>query len=482
MPRKRAKKSRADKGGPILVSDVEAKEMQARVDAFVNSLSGFHGENDPMGVMSFQPIAANQVSSATLDIMYRRNWATRAVIETFPEDATREGFLFICDDTEVKKWVEKKLETLNFLRILEEGLTLARLYGGSILVLGAVDGQDISTPLNTNRISEVFMVESLDRYQLMVNRGQEKQIGTGSMKVESYGTVNSDEPIHISRTIRLDGDYLPRRMRDSNDGWHASVMESVFEAIKYFDVALHSGSLTLQDFITKILKMPNLGLLLAKKGGEAAVRARIKQAFVQLSMFGITTIQNDEEFKKIQTPIAGLPKMMDFFSKILSAASKIPQTRLFGEQLGTLSGAEATVRVYHDRVKLFQEKRLRQAIQIFVELLLLSDEAPNGAASCTWSIKFRSLWQMTLLEELDARKKQAEIDQIYIQNGVLHEDEVANSRFGTTEEFSFDYSLDEDMRAAVPPATEEDDLEITEVEQDASVSDPPLEEEVPADA
>lgn len=452
------KYSRADSKPPETTPENNLAEVDAaRFDAFVNALNGFHGETDPMGLTSFLATSTNTISAATADSMYKRNWLTRAVIDTFPEDACREGFDFVCDDAETKEFVENKLEELDLLGNLKDGTVLGRLYGGGLLVAHAIDGQDIKEPLDESRISEVRKLDVLDRYQVGVLRAGPPTLSAANGEIVGYTAAGFPSAIHASRVHRLDGDFLPQRVRDANDGWHASTLDSVYEAIKYFDVAIHSGSLTLQDFVTKILKMPNLANLLAKKNGEQAVRERIQAAFRQLSIFGITAVQNDEEFKKISTPIAGLPNMIDIMIKIAAAASQIPQTRLFGEQLGSLSGADASIRVYHDRARLFQRKRLLPAINWVVGLVLASAEAPARAGGCTWSVKFRSLWQQTQAEEMETRYKQAQIDEIYIRNGVLDPDEVAKSRFGQGDEFNHNTILDEELRADPPDDGGKDD-------------------------
>ena len=50
-----------------------------------------------------------------------------------------------------------------------------------------------------------------------------------------------------------------------------------------------------------------------------------------------------------------------------------------------------------------------------------------------YCIDFVSLWQLSELEQADVKLRNAQTDQIYIQNGVLDNRVVTRSRFGGTD-------------------------------------------------
>jgi len=161
-----------------------------------------------------------------------------------------------------------------------------------------------------------------------------------------------------------------------------------------------------------------------------------------MSSLGLTLIGNDEEFVKIQNPIRGMVEMVDKYIEVMSAATDIPRTRLFGQQLGKLAGATEMTRAYYDIVQDYQVDHVKKPTDRLLSLFLKdptvnpSKKEPEG-----WSWDFNSLWQHDPKTQAETRKLQAETDQIYIQNQVLSPDEVGVSRFGSGE-WSAETTLD----------------------------------------
>jgi uncharacterized protein len=323
---------------------------------------------------------------------------------------------------------------------------MARLYGGSILLLGAVDGQAPEAKLNINRIEKLSCLTVLDRWQLSIAKTFDNPLAPDFGRPELYRinpatATGRSGTVHASRVIRFDGAWLPDRVRAQNQGWDDSIFVSINENLKQFGISIQSAAVLFQDFITKTLKIPNLAQLIAD-GEEAVLMARIQYAVGQMSSLGISLIGDNEEFDKVQTPITGLVELLDKFMDLTAAAAGLPKTRLFGQQLGTLAGAGETTRDYYDGVKSFQEKILRAPITRIIDLLLAEEK---GAGARDYSFEFAPLWQPTDKELAETRKIQAETDQIYIMNTVLDPAEVAVSRFGP-DGYSMETVIDPDTR------------------------------------
>ncbi len=93
-----------------------------------------------------------------------------------------------------------------------------------------------------------------------------------------------------------------------------------------------------------------------------------------------------------------------------------------------------------------QDLDIRDPLTRLVDLLWLAADGPTrGVEPESWELEFEKLWQMSQLEESQARKTQAETDAIYIDTQVLMPDEVASSRFGG-DTYSYETQLDEGAR------------------------------------
>ena len=401
-----------------------------RLDVYVNAFSGFGGSRDPMQRTRFS--GGFLLTQPELEEMYRFFWLPRRIVNALPGDACRQRInLSIGNPAEATR-INRRMEELSAWPILEEDLRLSRLYGGSVILLGATDSQRPEQPLNIGGVKRLCSLTVLDRWQITPAAIYEDPLepNFGKPRLYRLNAANampqaSGVVIHESRLIRFDGSWLPDRLRMQNNGWHDSVFIPINEQLKQFGTSIQAGAVLFQDFITKVLKIPNLAELIAN-GEEETLQTRIQYAVSNMSSLGVSLIGQDEEFAKVQTPITGLVGLLDKYMDLMSAASDIPKTRLFGQQLGTLSGADETTRNYYDRVKAYQQKHLRGPVKRLIELL----KAENRAAAGAWSFEFAPLWQPTEKETADTRKIVAETDQVYISLQVITPEEVARSRFG----------------------------------------------------
>lgn len=433
-----------------------AAQSAPKFDNYMNILSGFGGSNDPMSVIKHNrnPLRSFNVH----EDMYENEWISRRIVEVIPEDATREFIEFKTDDDEIEQKVNDKMMELNLREVIEESFVLSRIYGGSIDIIGTEGGGDPEEALDLNSLDAVTSFTVLDRRQVHIRSVFDDPMAANFGEAESYtlhpvsekgiglGILDS---VHSSRTVRFDGDYLPKRMRVKNDGWHNSIYTSLDGALRQHGTSLQSGAVLLQDFITKVLKIPNLAeLIMAGDTGAKTIEARMQLANAKMSSAGMTVIGEGEEFSKIQTPIQGLVQLIDKFIENVSAASGIPRARLFGQQLGTLAGAEETTRAYFDFIKAQQKKKLSKQIRYILFLLLSSKEITGGKVPERWSFEFKSLWQPSDKEVAETQETISRADTNWVNAGVLDPDEIRNSRFGQ-DGFSLEVTAEGDAEERV---------------------------------
>lgn len=181
-----------------------------------------------------------------LEWQYQTSWMSALAVDIVAEDMTREGIDLRTDDPDTADKINEVIDDYGVMDSLCETIKWARLYGGAIAVI-MIDGQDSSTPLTRVPKDSFRGLCVFDRWQLdSVVSDLDQTLGENFGKPEFYRIIsaNSDvqfqKPIHHSRVIRLDGRKLPFYLRQSYQGWGASIIEPAMSQIQGFDLATQS--------------------------------------------------------------------------------------------------------------------------------------------------------------------------------------------------------------------------------------------------
>jgi phage-related protein (TIGR01555 family) len=372
----------------------------------------------------------------------------------------------------------KAWEDLGFFEALWHALAYARAYGGGAILIGANDGEpDWSKPLNVERVSQVSYLTALEARELVpvkwytdpmapkfgkpaiyqlnpmrIGLPVEKPGETSATSALAAGSVY----VHESRLVVFDGVRVSRLFHQSiTFGWGDSVLTRVLPVLRDFNVAWSAAGTLVADFAQGVFKVKGLADLAAQDGKEAAATFAARMQMVDMSRSVTRSILLDaeaEDFKREQTPITGLPDLMDRFVSMLAAAADMPVTLLMGLSPAGLNATGASdIRFFYDRVASMQRRKLAPAIRYVTQILMASlGGEPEG-----WNIEFRPLWQPTEKEQAEARKTQADTDALMIDKQVLGSDEVRAQRYGGAE-YSFathvDLDADADMYETDPAA------------------------------
>lgn len=426
-----------------------------RVDTWFNQNTGMGGSRDKNLYSYFSN--RNNIASQELEELYRFYWLPKRIVDKVVEDAMREQIDINIDENFVDP-LNKALKRLDYRQKFTESLKQSRLYGGCCLIYGAVETDDLREPFVPEKLEMIEALNPLDRYKFNISKEHinadpfskdynypEFYPLTGDVDLSDQDNANQKAILHKSRLLRFDGEYLPFNVREGNDYWHDSIINAIMDQIKHVGIGFETTSQLMHDFVVKVLKIENLWSLMAA-GNESALETRIQDMAVKSSVYGMYCLDNNEELQKIQTPITGLPEILEKFMDIVAAASNIPKTILFGQQLGKLAGAEVTLTNYYDHISSYQEAHIAPAFKKLVDDILRTKEiaAPQNVLD-EWTFSFRPLWQESDQERATTRKLVAETDSIYMMNGVLMPEEVADSRWGG-DEYSIETVIDDKIR------------------------------------
>lgn len=383
------------------------------------------------------------------------------IARLLPMDGIREGVTWKLDDTspddasDTIKFLTSEFERLKVWKTLGWAWTVSRTYGGSIVLMILDDGMELDEKVMPNRVRSIQALKVIDRWALTVTSDDiiSDLTNPDFGKTEFYryntstdaGTSSESIRIHSSRVLRFDGVMLPQRLYVKNDYWHDSVYGRLFNAIRNYSTSHDNVSSILQEINQPVYTINGLNEALAQDE-ETLVLAKLNFVNLVRSSMRAVVLDTEDTFATHGASVQGVKDLADLVQQRLIAASEYPHTRLMGESPGSSLGEGGLSQLtdYYDTVKASQEINLRDPINMLADLMFAQSEnsmtRPDGL-----SFQFDPLFQADQKKETETRKIQADIDQIYMQNGVYDAFEVAESRFGTGE-YSYETRLEDKDR------------------------------------
>lgn len=399
-------------------------QIATRLDGWTNVYTGLSSVRDSDASTYYK--ANSRVDRNQLEQLYRSDGLARKVVDVIPDDMLRR---WISISGDASNEFMALLDRVQFKTILSRLLRYARLYGGALAVAIVDDGSEINEPLNPNGIKDILGFRVYDRWQvswtttmlydnpLTMRYGYPEQYLVTPYEGQSFY-------VHESRTIRMDGAYLPENLRINNGGWADSVLEAAFRPLMRYGATHAYAANLVRDFEQKVLSVDGLAELIAS-GNEQQVLDRISILDQGRSVINTLILDSQETFTKSASSVAGLSELLDRFAANVSAVTGIPQAKLFGEAPGGLNATgDADLTNYYDMIASQQVDRLTDPINWTLEIAarVLGTERPP--------FEFRPLETPNESEIVTMRAAQAQTDSVYIGMGVLTPNEVRESRFG----------------------------------------------------
>lgn len=412
-----------------------------------------------------------------LDQMYRSDGNVRLIVDLFAQEMIRQGWE-LEGDAEGK--ITGKLEELNCNQALTDLIKWARLYGGSVCIMGIADGLPLDQPVDERSLRDVQWLRVFDRYQAYSRDGTfESDLNSPNYGFPNVYTINDNRTgavffVHYSRILRMDWNVLPPRWQNFNQGWGDPLIQTVYEELRNYSAAFSHTASIMEDFVNGVLRIPNLAVIMASQCGDENVLKRLNILNLAKSTNNMMLLDADETYEKLSTSVAGVADLLDRFMLALSAVTRIPVSLLFGRAPAGLNATgDNDVRNFYDAIKQAQESKLRPVLEKLVRYIMISkDGVFNGVEPDDWSIQFVPLWQNTEEQEALIRKITAETDSMYIDRGVLDPSEVAISRFGGNK-YSTNTEIDLEARERASQHPEE--LEQLEKEKEELYQERPTE-------
>ncbi len=412
------------------------------VDGWSNVLAGLGGQNDK--TLKTTKDDFELIDDETLSAIYMSEGLGRRIVDTFADDMTRE-WIYLDDEespSEEAKTINEELIRLEAEPSCNEAIRWQRLFGGSLMIIGAMDGRTPDSPLDETRIKNIEYLKIVDRTDIDIGRS----FFDKNAKSPTFGKVLryfinyhfSDGTyipmsVHYTRCIPFFNDPIPARARIGvpwdNRYWGMSSLQSIYEELRDLGGISQSVLNILYEFIIARFKIKDLSKVLSLPDGEKKITQRLQVMNATKSIINAVVMDSEDDFERQYSTTAGLPELIDRFMLKLAGSTGIPVTRLFGRSPAGLNATgENDLRNYYDLVEAQQRNRLMPSLHRLIELI------------CAWkkiekipTITFNSLYQLSEEEkanienkEANTKKTRADELKIYVDMGALDPDEVRN--------------------------------------------------------
>jgi uncharacterized protein len=418
-------------------------------DQVANWMSGQGGANDPaVAAQWMQAITENWQSLVNV---YRVSWLAKKIVRKKPRDMLRPGYNLIWEgsgekrgergkkggkgkvrETEADRVRKACRRRWNADQLVVEAATWARLFGGSVIVLG-IKGQLLSDPLP--------IVEGSVDYSVIGKGGLEWLRVYDRWRANHDGQIDADplspnygkplyhvlsadaggmqgQRVHWTRVIRFDGDVVPWWTYRANACWHDSTLQVLVDLLKQYDSMTGAISSLIPKARQDVVMAKKAAEMLSTDAGSQKMARRYAATARMASMYNVAVYDLDTEKSEQRTfQFSGLDKIWEKSMKEVAGATGYPVSILFGDEpAGMNATGDASLRNYYDELAGEREEQVAPQHLALLEVITRNElgRLPDG-----FSIEYRPFMQMSAAELSDINLKRSQADHQRIEDGII---------------------------------------------------------------
>jgi phage-related protein (TIGR01555 family) len=367
---------------------------------------------------------------------------------------------------ELSEGIDELAKTLGLAQAFGEAMKKERGLGGAAIFPGIQDGaSDLTRPLDYKRIRSVDWLDVLTPIELVPFQWYDNPVKAQFGEPELYwmqryttggASLAPRVPIHESRLIVFPGLAVDKRHRREHWGWGDSILGRMLGSLRDFASGHDSAAALLQDFAQAAFGIDGLAEAMKQNQDDLLLR-RIRLVEMARSVLRAVVHDSKETFERKQTPVTGMPDLLDRLTNRLAGDARMPVTILMGRAPAGLNATgDADVRNFYDETAGNRVPYLTPRLVRAYRMLFAAQRGPaRGREPKVWNIRYGPLWQHTRLEESTIRKNNAEADAAMVDKGVVTPEEVAASRYGG-DEYGEELQLNREIRAAFDKEAEDE--------------------------
>lgn len=354
------------------------------------------------------------------------------VPETTAKEMTREwGKVKIKGDTDKDysdriKQIENRLKNLRVRDLMRKHIENEMIFGRSQLFIdikGHENKTDIPLLVNNQSLKEgclngFRLIEPVWLTPSMYNADNPTQ---SDFFVPSKWFVLGKE-VHADRLLTLIMRPVPDMLKPAYNFSGLSMLQMMQPYVERWQRTADSVSELIHNFSITGLKTDMSNVL--SDGGEANNLLLRSQLFSKLrdNQNLMLMDKENEEFFQLNTPLSTLDNLLQKAQEQMAAPSHTPLVKLLGiTPSGLNANSEGEIRVYNDYIASLQEAHLRPQIETILNLVQLD---LFGEIDEQIVFEFNPLEQMSDEQKATIVKTKADADAVYIQNGILSQEEV----------------------------------------------------------
>lgn len=359
--------------------------------------------------------SAYLLQRTTLDNIYLGDGIGRQIVDKVADECLRAGFTIpgISNEAEIhSQWDE-----LNLTQHVTDALAWSRLYGGSVIVLGVNDRNGLQEPLIDG---ELEYVRVYDRYQVnpfLRDINPENSTYGQVIQYQVSPEGGTSYYIHASRLIVIDGERIPNQIRRNNNGWGASCLQGIYNALVDFGMSHRHATSLLERKQQAVWKFKGLADICRDDEGNSEAQKRMAMVDMTRGINNMVGVDaENEEYELMQGDLSGVTDIQSEKKRLICAMTGIAESILFGTQPSGLSTNEADVpESWKQLIGRKQKEEVRPIVEKLVSLL--TDEQ-------TWTIEFNPLTVPSDKEQAETDQAQSAADNIYVDTGAISQSEL----------------------------------------------------------
>lgn len=417
-------------------NDIKSDQAQDSINNPVTGLGTFRDKSTYSQYDFMKPLGFSNYIE--LENMYGVSGLARRIVDSVPEDMMRAGVEVILKEnnsSDILETLDEEEKKLQLHHKIQKALKLARIYGGSVLLL-IIRDDILKEPLDIDSIGindlqgiQVFdrmhcqAVGILDTDPTSDNFGKPLfyRLQTYNVEQDRYEGLANGE-IHHTRIIRFDGAFLTQSQMMRNGFWGASILEVLLTAIMRYDKALAITNVMLDEATVDVIKSPAVNLAYESGGLQnfKKMLSRMGQSQKQKSVIRALLLGIDEEYEKKINSFVGVRDILESYIKDICAQSDIVEARLFGDSSRGLNSGEGDLRHYYDMVQSRRINELEPKYMLLYRIILRSLFGQDPK----FTLRFPPLWQPSDLEKAQTEKARSDTDIAYLNSNAISTQDV----------------------------------------------------------
>jgi phage-related protein (TIGR01555 family) len=367
-------------------------------------------------------VSARKLNYGELESLYEGDGILRRIVDLPAEEMFRAGYRIegVDDSSEVSA----ALDGIDANKKLCDAVRWSRLYGGALVVALLNDGGNLLSPLRDEAVKEVEQLRVYDRWQVAIQQRyddpMDKRYGR-PMIYHISPPIGTPYQVHESRCLVFDGQPVPERIREENDGWGASFVQQCFSQLVNVNMSHYWANGLMERAQQAVHGIPELSNLLRSPGGEEMVKRRINMVDMARSVNNTVVIDAAETYELKSTSFASIADIIDRLGNALCAVSGIPESLLFGKpQSGLNASGKSDLENWYAKIGQAQEQTLLPALDVLIGWQLTA----MGQTTEDYEIKFEPMYLPSKKDKAEADYKRAQTFELYVNMGAMDAGEV----------------------------------------------------------